>query len=223
MPPSLATLIADIDQADSPERLIAAVQALAAAQLEEGIPTLIRALGFNNPGAAVMAVKGLVQMGDAAVMPLLTLLDDYNYGARAYAIRALAAIADPRALDVLLSAAETDFAPSVRRAATKGVGQLHWLKLPETERAIAQSRTYDTLVRILSDADWSIRYAAIAGLQALGQSVSSLQPQIVAVLQTLEDPDIAVRARVQWAIAQIQSPQPAPDRVCQASSLIPHP
>jgi len=170
-----------------------------------------------------MAVKGLVQMGDAAVMPLLTLLDDYNYGARAYAIRALAAIADPRALDVLLSAAETDFAPSVRRAATKGVGQLHWLKLPESEQAIAQSRTYDTLVRILSDADWSIRYAAIAGLQALGQSVSSLQPQIVAVLQTLEDPDIAVRARVQWAIAQIQSPQPAPDRVCQASSLIPHP
>jgi len=50
-----------------------------------------------------------------------------------------------------------------------------------------------------------------------------LQPQIVAVLQTLEDPDIAMRARVQWAIAQIQSPQPAPDRVCQASSLIPHP
>jgi phycocyanobilin lyase beta subunit len=219
MPPSLATLIADIDQADSPERLIAAVQALAAARMEEGIPTLIRALGFNNPGAAVMAVKGLVQMGDAAVVPLLTLLDDYNYGARAYAIRALAAIADPRALDVLLVAAETDFAPSVRRAATKGVGQLHWLKLPETEQAIAQARTYSTLVRILDDADWSIRYAAIAGLQALGQSASSLQPQIVATLQMLKDPDMAVQARGQWAIATLQSPQPVPDRVRHAQPL----
>jgi phycocyanobilin lyase beta subunit len=222
MPTPLATLIADIDQADSPERLIAAVQALAAARLEEGIPTLIRALGFNNPGAAVMAVKGLVQMGEAAVMPLLTLLDDYNYGARAYAIRALAAIADPRALDVLLSAAETDFAPSVRRAATKGVGQLHWLELPESEQAIAQSRTYDTLIRILDDADWSIRYAAIAGLDALGQSASSLRPQIVEMLQTLEDPDIAVQARVQWAIATLQSPQPVPDRFRHSQPLTPN-
>ncbi|BAU42402.1 HEAT repeat domain-containing protein [Leptolyngbya sp. O-77] len=211
MPTPLATLIADIDQADSPERLIAAVQALAAARLEEGIPTLIRSLGFNNPGAAVMAVKGLVQMGEAAVMPLLTLLDDYNYGARAYAIRALAAIADPRALDVLLSAAETDFAPSVRRAAARGLGQLHWLKLAEPERAIAQSRTYDTLVRILEDADWSIRYAAIAGLHALGQSASALQPQIVETLQALQDSDTAVQARIRWAIATLQSPPPVPD------------
>lgn len=211
MPASLVTLIANIDQADSPERLIAAVQALAAARLEEGIPTLIRALGFNNPGAAVMAVRGLVQMGEAAVMPLLTLLDDYNYGARAYAIRALAAIADPRALDVLLSAAETDFAPSVRRAAAKGLGQLHWLKLADAERAIAQSRTYDTLVRILDDADWSIRYAAIAGLQALGQSAPKLQPQLLETLRTLEDSDIAVQARIQWAIATLQSPQLVPN------------
>jgi len=37
----------------------------------------------------------------------------YNYGARAYSIRALAAIADPCALDVLVTAAATDFAPSV--------------------------------------------------------------------------------------------------------------
>ncbi|MBF2084054.1 HEAT repeat domain-containing protein [Thermoleptolyngbya sp. C42_A2020_037] len=219
----LATLIADIDRADSPERLIAAVQALAAARLEEGIPTLIRALGFNNPGAAVMAVKGLVQMGEAAVMPLLTLLDDYNYGARAYAIRALAAIADPRALDVLVSAAETDFAPSVRRAATKGVGQLHWLKLADSERAIAQSRTYDTLVRILDDADWSIRYAAIAGLQALGQSAPDLQPQILETLRTLADSDIAVQARVQWAIATLQSPQPVPNSFPSSQTPIPNP
>lgn len=57
-------LIDAIDQADSPERLVGAVQALAAAQQEAGIPTLIRALGFNNPGAAAIAVRGLVQMGD---------------------------------------------------------------------------------------------------------------------------------------------------------------
>jgi len=104
-------LIQSVEQADSPSRLVAAVRALAEARLEAGIPTLIAVLGYNNPEAAVAAIAGLVQLGDVAVQPLIERLDDYNYGARAYSFRALAAIAHPDSLDTLLSAAETDFAP----------------------------------------------------------------------------------------------------------------
>jgi phycocyanobilin lyase beta subunit len=92
-------LIQSVEQADSPARLVAAVRSLAAAKLEAGIPTLITILGYNNPEAAVVALEGLVQLGDVAVLPLLEQLDDYNYGARAYSFRALAAIADPQALE----------------------------------------------------------------------------------------------------------------------------
>ncbi|PLZ47157.1 HEAT repeat domain-containing protein, partial [Fischerella thermalis] len=108
-------LIRAVVEADSPARMIAAVQKLAAAQDEAAIPTLIAVFGYNNPAAAIAAVTGLTQLGEVAVPQLLEQIDDYNYGARAYSIRALAAIADPRALDVLLASAASDFAPSVRR------------------------------------------------------------------------------------------------------------
>jgi len=41
------------------------------ATIEAGIPTLIAALSYNNPGAAVAAIDKLVQLGDMAVEPLL--------------------------------------------------------------------------------------------------------------------------------------------------------
>lgn len=206
----LPSLIHAVERADTPESLIAAVQALSAAGQEEGIPTLIQVLGYNNPGAAVIAVRGLVQMGEAAVLPLLN-LDDYNYAARAYAIRALAAIADPRALDVLRSAAETDFAPSVRRAATKGVGALRWHQLPAEQQAIAQTQMLETLLKVLEDVDWSLRYAALVGLEALAMSAVNLRSQILSRLQGLSDTDLAVQARVAWAIANLQAAAPGAD------------
>lgn len=216
--PSIQTLTTAIDEADSPERLIGAVQALAAARSPEGIPTLIRALGFNNPGAAVVAMRGLIQMGQVAVEPLLNLMDDYNYGARAYTIRALAAIADPRALEVLLSAAETDFAPSVRRAATKGIGMLRWVQLPEAERAVpselcqaqnAQSRVLQSLTIISSDSDWSLRYAAVVGLQSLAESSRLKRDIITHLVHMVEtETDSAVVERIRWAmLALSDSPE----------------
>lgn len=202
---TLQSLIDAIDQADSSEQLIAAVQALASARLEDGIPTLIRVLGYNNPGAAMVAVNSLVQMGEAAVMPLLTLLDDYNYGARAYAIRALASIGDPRALEVLLAAAETDFAPSVRRAATKGLGALVWHRVSTEQRAIAQAQVLAVLRQISQDADWSLRYAAIVGLQGLAITAKPLIHDILTHLQQIRDAesDSVVQARLEWACHQI--------------------
>jgi phycocyanobilin lyase subunit beta len=202
----LSELIHAVEQADSPARLIAAVRALAGAGSPEAVDPLIQVLGYNNPGAAIAAVNGLVQLGSIAVEPLLRQLDDYNYGARAYAIRALAAIADPRALEVLLAAAETDFAPSVRRAAAKGLGSLHWHELPETEIAPAQTRTLKTLLWITQDSEWAIRYAAVVGLQLLASSDrSELTEQILARLEQLAttDPDTAVKTRAYLAHSQL--------------------
>lgn len=205
--PTLPSLIAAIDQANSPEQLMGAVQSLVATQDQAAIPVLIKVLGYNNPGAAVLAVEGLVQMGDRAVLPLLESLDDYNYGARAYGIRALAAIADPRALEVLLSSAETDFAPSVRRAATKGLGQLKWEQLPPDQIQPAQNRALQSLTTIALDGDWSLRYAAIVGLEAIAAAANEYCETVLAILQKIaaQETDRAVIARAQWAIAQLTS------------------
>lgn len=195
------SLIQAVEQADSPARLISAVRALANARSLVGIPTLIAALGYNNPGAAVAAVEGLIQMGTSAVEPLLEKLDGYNYGARAYAIRALAAIADPRALDLLLQAAVSDFAPSVRRAAAKGLGNLHWQQLNSDQIQPALKKAFDALRQVCQDPDWSIRFAAVAGLQSLAKE-PDLKSQIHTHLQEMlaSESDRAVLARVQLAI-----------------------
>jgi phycocyanobilin lyase beta subunit len=204
-------LIQSVEQADSPARLVAAVRSLAAAKLEAGIPTLITILGYNNPEAAVVALEGLVQLGDVAVLPLLEQLDDYNYGARAYSFRALAAIADPQALEKLLSAAETDFAPSVRRAAAKGLGNLQWAKLPLEQRQSAQARSLKTLLLLSHDPEWAIRYAAVVGLQGLATAELVSQPDLVSQIldrfnqMATTDTDLAIRARVQMAQQQLNA------------------
>lgn len=199
---SASPLIAAIEQATTPASLVAAVQALAETDLEAGIPTLIAVLGYNNPAAAVVAVKGLVHLGEVAVPALLEQIDDYNYGARAYSIRALAAIADPRALDVLL-AATTDFAPSVRRAAAKGLGSLRWSQLPPHQVQPSQAQALQTLLGLAQDSEWAIRYAAVVGMQALALSESFAYEHFTALLEQLEqlvqDPDLTVQARAQLA------------------------
>ena len=134
-------LIDAVSKADSPALMVKAVQKLAAAKDPAAILTLIAVFGYNNPTAAVVAVAGLIELGEVAVPHLLAQIDDYNYGARAYSVRTLAAIADPLALDLLLTAAATDFAPSVRRAAAKGLGFLHWHKLDVPERLTAQKKS----------------------------------------------------------------------------------
>ncbi|PHX56058.1 phycobilisome maturation protein [Tychonema bourrellyi FEM_GT703] len=198
-------LIQAVEQADSSEGLLNAVKALAAADLTEAIPTLITVLGYNNPGAAVAAVDGLIQIGEPAVQPLLEQLDGYNYGARAWAVRALAGIGDPRGLDILLDAAANDFALSVRRAAAKGLGTICWELMPIEQIAEAQGNTSKTLLQASQDPEWVVRYAAVGGLQALAGA--AVQPDwLSAVLTRLEeivsgDETSSVRARA-WVAQQ---------------------
>lgn len=161
------SLIRAVEAADSPALLFKAVCHLADARLEPAIPTLIAALGYNNPGVAVIAVNGLIALGEPAVVPLLELLDGYNYGARAWAIRALAGLGDPRALDTLLDAAHNDFALSVRRAATRGLGTLHWYKMLPDQIEPAQQNVLRVLLEVTEDTEWVVRYAAVTALQKL--------------------------------------------------------
>jgi len=201
-------LIEAVDEAYSAEGMLLAVKALSATQDPAVIPTLIKVLGYNNPGAAVAAVDGLISMGEPAVGPILESVDGYNYGARSWAVRVLAGIGDPRGLELLIAAAESDFALSVRRAAARGLGNLRWEKLPTPARAEAQNRTLNTLLQVCQDPEWVVRYAGVVGLEGLANAVKSEQPVWFNALKTqlekisLTDNVIAVRSRSLWTLAK---------------------
>lgn len=206
-------LIRAVEEADSSDRLLDAVQELAAADIEEAVPTLIAALGYNNPGAAVAAVDGLIAIGEAAVQPLLQLIDGYNYGARAWAIRALAGIGDVRALDTLLEAAKTDFSLSVRRAAARGLGTLRWQQVPPEKLESIQTQVLEALLLISQDPEWVVRYAAVTSLETLAIAIAVTLPdqasRITNQLQQMldKDVDLGVRTRVKFAQEKIQPQQ----------------
>jgi phycocyanobilin lyase subunit beta len=205
----LAALIEAVDAADSSASLFKAVQNLAEARLEGAIPPLIAALSYNNPGAAIAAVNGLVQLGDAAVPAIMEQLDLHNYTARAWAIRALAEIGDPRGLVILLEAATSDFAVSVRRAATKGLGEIKWHWFPQPVLEHAQTVVLSALLHIAQqDDEWVVRYAAIAGLQRFAsgpiegcEGRSYIQTQLEQM--RANEPSLAVCARAQMAQLQL--------------------
>lgn len=208
---SLSQLIQAVEEADSSRRLLEAVQNLANARLEGAIPTLIEALSYNNPGAAVAAVDGLILLGDPAVPALLELLDMHNYTARSWAIRALAGIGDPRGLVTLLGVATADFAFSVRRAAVKGLGLMKWHWFPDELREIAQEEALEALLFVAhQDDEWVVRYAAVVGLQALAITIADTYPhwrsEIQSQLEQMANNEqtLAVRARVWLALKTIQ-------------------
>uniref|UniRef100_UPI000471D953 HEAT repeat domain-containing protein n=1 Tax=Candidatus Synechococcus spongiarum TaxID=431041 RepID=UPI000471D953 len=121
-PRQVQALMDAVQAAQTADDLTDAVECLSASPHPMAIPCLIQVLGFNNPGAAVAAVDGLVAVGSAAVPAILANLDDYNYGARAWSVRALAGIGDLRGLPLLERALAQDIGPSVRRAAARGMG-----------------------------------------------------------------------------------------------------
>ncbi len=206
---TITELIQAIETADSKGAIVAAVNNLAAARNPAAIATLITVLGYNNPGAAVGAVDGLVALGGEAVPALLEQIDGYNYGARAWAIRALALIGDPRALPVLLDTAKGDFALSVRRAAARGLGSIDWWQLPADQRAAGQGEVLAVLTGATQDPEWVVRYAAVAGLQAVGGHLvepGHQKPIILAALnQALQsDQTPAVQARARLALEALE-------------------
>ena len=204
-----------VEAADSAQGLTDAVEALAELTDPRSTATLIQVLGFNNPGAAVAAVDGLVAIGVSAVGPLLDKLDGYNYGARAWAIRALAGIGDPRGQPLLLEAAASDFAMSVRRAAARGLGSLRWTDVPVGQRYGYWHRSLVQLLSVVEDEEWVVRYAAVVGLALLGavesDEIADIPPtDRLTICQTLEnrmqqDTSAVVQARAQWALQTLDS------------------
>ncbi|MDX2253883.1 MAG: HEAT repeat domain-containing protein [Pseudanabaenaceae cyanobacterium bins.39] len=209
----LSQLIQAVEEADSAQLLFESVRNLAAARLEGAIPTLIEALSYNNPGAAVASVEGLILLGNAAVPHLLNLLDQHNYTARSWAIRALAGIGDPRGLVTLIGVATADFALSVRRAAVKGLGMMKWHWFPDEVRSLAQEEALEALLFVAQqDEEWVVRYAAVVGLESLGMTISNLpwRSQINTQLNIMScnDESLAVRGRVWYAQQKLSQQLP---------------
>lgn len=210
--PTLQALIHAVDAADSASSLLEAVEQLAEARLEGAIPKLVEVLGYNNPGAAVAAVDGLIHLGEPSVAAVLEQLDQHNYTARAWAIRVLAGIGDPRGLLTLLGVATSDFSLSVRRAAARGLGAMQWHWFPEQLRPIAQEEALEALLFVAQhDEEWVVRYSAVVGLQALSGAIANDHPewrsQIDDLFKTLTQTDSSptVRARVYMAQNQLRS------------------
>jgi phycocyanobilin lyase subunit beta len=200
-------LLQAIEEAANATALADAVKALAEAQIPDTIPNLIRALNYNNPGAAVAAVDGLIALGKDAVDGLLTLLDDYNYGARAWALRALSGIGDPRSHELLVHTALNDFALSVRRAAARGIGSIHWEWIAPEEAQALQKDSLTALCQVCQDPEWIVRYAGISGLELLGQQPNpEMRSTALQYLQQSQqaDNEAAVRARAQLAIDRLR-------------------
>ena len=201
-----------VEDADSSQSLIDAVEALAELKDEGAIDTLIRVLGYNNPGAAVAAVDGLISIGEPAATAVLAQIDGYNYGARAWALRVLAGIGDPRGLDLVLETAKEDFSLSVRRAAARGLGAIQWEKLSADEQRLGQEKALSILLGVVKDdPEWVVRYAGIVGLQGMAMAATTLGTEnvVTAVIEALsdraeQDETPAVRARAQWAVQNLE-------------------
>lgn len=203
-----------VAEAASSESLLAATRALVAlcpslpAHSEDQqavISCLMELLATNNPGAAVAAVDGLIACGAAAVEPLLHNLDAHNYGARAWAVRALASIGDPRGLPVLEKAAGEDIGPSVRRAAARGLGNLALADLEVSQRLRLQERCLKALEASCRDGEWVVRYAAVVGVeQFLVDAPADLAQRAITSLARLQTPEAedvpVVRLRARQAL-----------------------
>jgi phycocyanobilin lyase beta subunit len=210
-PDTLQQLISRLRQASSSDELVLATRRLAGCMAEDAAPALVEVLGFNNPGAAVAAVDGLIALGAAAV-PSLLQLDPENYSARAWAVRALAGIGDVRGLD-LLDALGTDVAASVRRAAARGLGNLRLTELEGDRRRSVQACCLEALLAATGDGEWVVRYAVAVGLECLGQGLESSSDALGLVRQGLDalseaaeanPPVVVLRAR----LAQSRLPLP---------------
>jgi phycocyanobilin lyase beta subunit len=208
----MAALIAAVEQAASSEDLVAATRALASCGDPRAAPSLVQVLGFNNPGAAVAAVEGLISLGAAAVEPLLR-LDAENYGARAWAVRALAGTGDVRGLELLVEALGTDVAASVRRAAARGLGELRLADLEPARRQALQEQCLEALLAATADGEWVVRYAVAVGLESLASGLSGTTPlrqRGVAGLRSLAEANDGnprvVQLRAELALQRLEKP-----------------
>lgn len=212
IPQPISALIDAVQQASSSEALLLATRQLAGSGAAAAAPVLVEVLGFNNPGAAVAAVDGLIALGPAAVEALLD-LDPENYGARAWAVRALAGIGDVRGLDLLIDALGSDVAASVRRAAAKGLGCLQLAPLPLAHRQAIGARCLAALEAATGDGEWVVRYAVAVGLENLAPHLDPpshhwqrAETSLMRLSQADEGNPRVVQLRASLALSRLRQP-----------------
>lgn len=190
LPTALASRVRAIQRGpESPSELISAASYIASAapSTPATLPVLVDMLGYNNPVAARIAVDALAEAGSEAIPVLLTGVGAFNYSVNAYALRALARIADPSVASVCVACAVKGPIPGVRRAACAALGALEFLD--ETAAATA----FDTLLRIADgEPDWGVRYAAVVGIErfkAKHRLSSNLRDAAVCILEATVNGD----------------------------------
>jgi phycocyanobilin lyase subunit beta len=107
---------------------------------------------------------------------------------------------------VLIDAATSDFSFSVRRGAVKGLGNLKWQNLPETETVSALEKVLQTLATVALDTEWVVRYAAIAGLESFAMKQVALRTEVMEKLTELSmtETEFIVKTRILWALENLQ-------------------
>ena len=204
---ALREALLNLERSTTTPELVHATTALCRLKDPGAVPALIEVLGYNNPAVAAIATEGLIALGTDVVPTLLGSLDPKNYGARAWVVRALAVLRDPRGLNLLDQALRNDIAPSVRRSATRGLATLD---LKGTEQGSFE-RCCNALVLASRDDEWVVRYAAAFGLEQRlrGQRLDDPQTQNTQdCLHRLASPSEdarVVRLRAQLALQRLQA------------------
>ena len=204
----LTAAVARLEQATSTPELVQATRGLASLRDPDAAETLIKVLGFNNPAVASVASEGLIRLGRSIVPRLLVSMDARNYGARAWVVKVLATLHDPRGLDLLEHALRADIAPSVRRAATRGLAELE----VNEEDTDSNRRCCESLLLAGRDDEWVVRYAAAFGLEQRLQNTTvpdSMVHQALTLLGQLASSSESVkvvRLRAQLALQLLNAP-----------------
>jgi phycocyanobilin lyase beta subunit len=197
-----------LDSATTTPELVAATQTICGLKDLEAAPTLIKVLGFNNPAVGAVATQGLIALGRDVVPILVVNLDVGNYGARAWVIRAIATLRDPRGLDLLEHALNADIAPSVRRSATRGLAEM---ELEGPNHSVNFSRCCKALFKAVTDDEWIVRYAAAFGLEQRffhNSTNTGLRTQAITHLKQLSSTSEAVKVvkqRAKLALQRLQA------------------
>ena len=135
------------------------------------------------------AAKTLSRIGEAAVGPLISALENGETTTRANAAFAMQMMSDPRLVDALIAALE-DPAPSVREQAA-------WALSSHEDDRIAPA-----LARALKDSDPDVRREAAWSLGIRGTD-DTVEPLIGA----LGDEDEEIRAKAAWALGVTGDPR----------------
>jgi phycocyanobilin lyase beta subunit len=204
----LSSAIRELDRARTTPDLIQATRSLSTLKDLKAAPKLIEVLSFNNPAVGAVAMGGLIALGPDVVPILLRNLNAHDYGARAWAIRALAELKDPRGTDVLIQALQQDIAPSVRRAAAKGLAAISGASIHSPDRA---ERCLQALIDAGEDGEWVVRYAVAYGLEFCllhCRLLGSIRDQARSTLNTLagESEEVSVvRLRAKLALQRLKA------------------